>query len=326
MPGHHDGRGVVCPGCRRMLRLPRQDESTPPLVVPIHDSSGRGRRRAEKRSEEFDETFSHKRDTPPWFRWAIVASFATVGMIVLMGSLLRGGKDDPAPPVTDAGKDPVKTPAAPEKVEKAPHFPTLEKIIQAFLDAPKAEDTIAHVRHPETTAPRIRATAETYQAPGFREAAWNLEPKRQGPGIGVIVQIQDFTERVIWLVEEDGQWKIDWESWVGWCSVPWENIRPEKPAGTLRLRVLVSPAEYFNFTFTDDFEWLCYRLRHPASEEILFGYVRRQSELGAAFQALDAGEQAVIIEARFPEDSPTDNQLLIEAMPSATWLDTTPSP
>lgn len=321
VPGHHDGKAVVCPGCRRMLRLPEPDSPAPPLVVPLPEPR---RRRSGKRGEEFDETFAHKKESPPWLRWAIVASFATVFTIFALGWILRGGSE-PAP-TSSGGTAPEISPIPAAPATKAPDFQKLEAVIKAFLDAPDTEDLIAHVRHPDLTAPRIRASAKTYTPPGFRSAAWNIEPIRQGDGLGIIVETGDFTERIIWVVEENGTWKVDWESWSAWCSTPWESMISEKPAGTHRLRALAAPADYFNFNFTDDFEWLCFRLRHPESEETLYGYVPRQSDLGAAFQALDPGENQVLIDVRFPPDSPSSNQLLIEAMPSATWLETTPSP
>lgn len=322
VPGHHDGKGVVCPGCRRMLRLPEHDSPSPPLVVPLPEP--RRRRRSGKRADEFDETFAHKKESPPWLRWAIVASFATVFTIFALGWILRGGAD-PAPVSSgDSPPETIPSPAAP--TPKAPDFQQLEAVIKAFLEAPTAEDLLAHIRHADLSAPRIRASATTYSPPGFRSAAWNFEPIRQGDGLGIMVETGDFTERIIWVVKENGAWKVDWESWSGWCATPWDKMSSEKPAGTHRLRALAAPAEYFNFNFTDDFEWLCFRLRHPESEETLYGYVLRQSELGAAFQALEPGEQPVIIDVSFPPDSPADNQLLIEAMPSTTWLETTPSP
>ena len=305
-----------------MLRLPEPDSPAPPLVVPLLEP--RRRRRSGKRTEEFDETFAHKKESPPWLRWTIVASFATVFTIFALGWVLRGGSD-PAP-VSSGETAPELTPVPAAPAAKAPDFQKLEAVIKAFLEAPTAEDLIAHVRHPDLTAPRIRASATPYAPPGFRSAAWNIEPIHQGDGLGIMVETGDFTERLIWVVKENGAWKVDWESWSAWCSTPWEKMSSEKPAGTHRLRALVSPAEYFNFKFTDDFEWLCFRLRHPESEETLYGYVPRQSDLGTAFQALDPGESHVLIDVRFPPDSPSSNQLLIEAMPSATWLETTPSP
>ena len=327
MPGQHDGRGVVCPNCRRMLRLPGPDETTPPLVVPLQGAATRPRR-SDKRSDEFDETFAHKKESPPWLRWAVVASVLTVFGVVGIGWIIggndppAGGEGRPTPPTTaDAGAETPKPPAP-----RTRNIAELEQVIRAFLDAPDPEQLLAQVRHPEITGPRLRAMPGPYSPPGFRSAEWAVEPIEQHGALGIIVETRDFTQSLIWLAEDKGSWKVDWESWIGWCQVPWDSIRREKPAGTFRLRALALPAEYYNFGFTDDSEWLCYRLRHPDSDDMLYGYVRRGTPLGDAFRSLEPGDQPVIIDVRFPDGSPADNQLLIEALVSSSWLEPHPAP
>lgn len=72
VPRDHDGRGVVCPACRKLLRLPAAGELIPPLVAaerapargPADDGHGPDRRRRSRRKHR--EGASHGEAGPSW--------------------------------------------------------------------------------------------------------------------------------------------------------------------------------------------------------------------------------------------------------------------
>jgi len=71
LPGDHDGNGIVCPSCRRMLRIPATDEETPPLVAPLKrvdfadDDTPFTRREKRSRSKRKKKMLSVA-ETPGW--------------------------------------------------------------------------------------------------------------------------------------------------------------------------------------------------------------------------------------------------------------------
>lgn len=319
----HDGKGVVCPACRIMLRLPGADDETPPLLTPSSDED----------SEHLEEIEAgggddHHHDSGSG-NLKFLLSLA-VPALVLLALFAWWMAPDPVKPATAGplpADPPVKT-AEPVAEAAAPKSLVLEieSVVKSFLTAPSAEEALRHVRDPDKTAAKLETwlAGKSYTAPGFREIVGDSVASNDATGkiFTVNVRTGDFELREIVVLGTEGNLKVDWESWAGWSEVPWEEFQSKRPVEGKWFRVELSRVQYYNFGFKDESEWVSYRLISPDGSGSLYGYVPRISPLDEKIRPVDEnGKVKLLLKLRFPADSASNNQVIIEAVSGQDWVD-----
>ncbi len=138
----------------------------------------------------------------------------------------------------------------------------------------------------------------------------------------VTVQTPDFeTKQLAFIDGEDGL-EIDWESWVGWSEVPWEELVKNKPEEPKLVRVMLKWVDYYNFGFSDENKWRSYRLISPDGETMLYGYAARNSLLDQRLRPGEPGATvAVTLKIHFRPDEQSPQQVVIDEYLTDGWVD-----
>ena len=355
VPQDHDGRGIVCPSCRRMLKIPIVGDKPAPLVVPFESPQREGRqsgakhgmekrRRRKRRSRHAD---GNSWDHEPAMQTAaggtekrqmfwILAGGALVfaGIVVGVLMILNGGarqvaKVVPKPAAETAAAAPVETAQPGGQRTDAVFLTEAEVLAKRFLEATRVEDLLPLVRNPQKAEARIRSRYPDGKiaAPGM--AAFNTlaEISRTGPGISLKIRTRDFEEKTLVFFELPEGLKIDWESWAGWSEMPWKTFLASKPVEGKVFRVLLSPIDYYNFGFSDDQKWQSYRLESPDGENAVYGYVERDSALNSQLRPPpDSKQVPLMLVLRFPENSASRDQVIIDQIVTEGWVLETETP
>jgi hypothetical protein len=344
VPREHDGRGVVCPSCRRLLKVPLPDDVTPPLVVPLPANAstkgqkkrrkGRSRRRNDHDWENADHEAGHSsRRTRRQMTWMLVGGAALFALIVagVVMTMLNGGK---APPV---GTLPSAAPPIPpqEKAADAPlsdvaFLTAAEPLAAKFLSATSIAELLPLVRNPQTAEPRLRSMYPDgkIEAPGMGAFNPTSEVTRHGQAMTVKVRTRELDEKPMAFFLTTEGLKIDWESWVGWSEMPWDEFLTTKPVAGKLFRVWLSPVDYYNFAFSDDLKWQSYLFESPDGEHSVYGYVERASELDNRLRpSPDVKKTPLVVTLSFPENATSRNQVLVGKVVAEGWtLETEESP
>jgi hypothetical protein len=124
------------------------------------------------------------------------------------------------------------------------------------------------------------------------------------------------------LVKHGGEYKVDWETSSGYQHESWADLVAKRPSAPVLLRCVIERSDYFNFQFSDPEKWLCFKLRYPRGPVTLYGYVERGSTLGSHLNGLLEFKPyaGVVIEAVFPPQSRSDNQMQIVKLVHEAWL------
>jgi hypothetical protein len=336
VPREHDGRGVVCPSCRRLLKIPLPDDVVPPLVVPLpatHSSKGekkrrkgKGRRRAEHDWENTDqESGRSSRGTRRQMTWMLAGGAALFALIVagVLMIMRNGGK---APPVVMSPV--VQLPA--QQHEKAADAPlsdvaflaAAEPMAGKFLSATSIAELLPLVRNPQTAEPRLRSIHPDGKvaAPGMSDFNTTREVIRHGQSMTVKIRTSGMDEKPLaFFITPEGL-KIDWESWVGWSEMPWDEFLTTKPVSAKLFRVWLSPVDYYNFGFTDDLKWQSYLFESPDGEHAVYGYVERGSVLDNRLRpSPDVKKTPLAVTLSFPENATSRNQVLVGKVLAEGW-------
>ena len=135
------------------------------------------------------------------------------------------------------------------------------------------------------------------------------------------VIFSDNSRRPITVQRGENGYRVDWESWVGYSEMTWEDIRAARTMTPVVFRVLCSKVEYYNYGFGDEGKWASFRLQSPDREHTLFGYVARRSEEEkrlVRYGDKEGKPRAFMVKIRFAEDSGPD-QVIIDEVLSAGW-------
>ncbi|MBB5352575.1 YD repeat-containing protein [Haloferula luteola] len=322
-----------------MLKLPVEGDALPPLVVervqaPEADSVPMMHHRPGKRSDEFDETFSRREPVDRLVKRIVVATALTMVAVLFWGLLWSRGKHAET---VDSGDGSALLPPAPERMEAAPRkressqlakveIGDLEPAIRGVFENDSG-DPSAWLLHAETSLSRFRGEPGGERQMGtLKEIHWSVPFAASGEHIGVAVQNGDYEGFCVWLAQQDGRWKVDWESTVGWSPKTFEALTQERPTEPVAMRVRVLKSNYYNFAFADDDAWQCFRIESANGEDYLYGYAEAGSLTARTLNAVQKERNAVTLSIRFPEGSDNPRQVIIDSVISESWVADIDSP
>lgn len=347
----HDGQGGACPGCQRLLRIPAAGEILPPLVAPLEglapevneqDSFGsqiQPLRRGKNERHGVDQSWEKKSERVVGFVieenrqmfWMLIVGVTLFSLAfgVVAVAVFNGDESESRPLAVPAPGIPVQSEtsetvsqAQSEKVDAA-LLAEAELVVRKFLEARRIEEMLPLVRNPEVTEARMRShySRGAIEESGMREFNTGGGFYSVGSSFEVQVRTRDDQQRSLLFCNTPEGIKIDWESWVGWSEMPWEEFMSTKPSDGKLFRVMLDAVTYYNFAFSDERKWKAYRLESADGESAVYGYVERDSELDSQLKIPRGSKQiALTLSLKFPADAKADNQVLIEKLIAKGWL------
>ncbi len=337
-----------------MLRIPGAGDSPPPLLIPLPTVAElrlaelpppRGSRRRSKKARiaegaEWDlatrQSGRTRRGERRQMFWMLIGGGVLFALLLAGVLVTLLGGDAPPPPVTgavtaqaDSKVHPPQPVVAPVRSDAA-WLAAAEPLARTFLDARSIEEMLPVLRNPALAEPRLRRfyPEGKIDAPGMVNVMEEVEVVHTGSIITLKVRTRSYEEKSISLVDTPQGLKIDWESWVGWSDMPWEEFLASKPTTSRVFRVLMSSVDYYNFAFADDVKWQAYRLSSPDESHAIYGYAERGSKVNASLLIPPESTRVPLTLAlKFPEHATSNNQVLIEKLVADGWvLESTPAP
>ncbi|MCP4846882.1 MAG: hypothetical protein GY899_02925 [Verrucomicrobiaceae bacterium] len=195
-----------------------------------------------------------------------------------------------------------------------------------FFSARNQSEMLPLIRDSERVRPLIEDYYSRYSfvMPGvskivrFQEIMINLkifliaDIVLEGKGANTVV-LQDAGEGFV----------VDWETYVCYNPMAWEDFYRKRPGQAMSLRVLATLDHNPGFAFPGEAEWVCVRMIGRDSEEELYGYVRTGSQTALRIQEMleDEWEFPCILQLQFPEDGKGgDRQVHIKGLVMENWI------
>jgi hypothetical protein len=197
-------------------------------------------------------------------------------------------------------------------------------LTRGFLEADTVEKLLPFVRNATKIEEKIRAWYPDGKVPAPGMSAFNNKNALayRGSLISLSVRTDEFEEKQIAFIRGDDGLKIDWESYVAWSEMPWQQFISEKPESPTVFRVGLKMLEYYNFDFSDEKKWQSYELRSPNGEHVLYGYVRRDSALNDKIRPLDVkSSRLVTLKLKYVPGETKRNQVVIDSFVSDGWVE-----
>ena len=203
----------------------------------------------------------------------------------------------------------------------------IEEAVRNFVTASSPAELKKYIRNSERVGPLLDLYYEKadYEVEGF-DSLDLTQLKYSGDVVTVLVQKANFLTAPIALERvidgEEESYQIDWESWVGYCDYTSDQMRAKKPDKPFLMRVIVKPANYYNYDFSDDEKWRSLGLELKDSIHSFLGYVERGSEQDVKFRAMMKGGLLVpcMVRVAYPTGSRSKDQVEILEVLGEGWL------
>ena len=199
----------------------------------------------------------------------------------------------------------------------------MTEAVERFLGATTVDELLAVTLRDRYQQDRIRDYYRTRELKPkvAKQVASGGRIVKNGDLWATDVIFSDNSRRPITVQRGENGYRVDWESWVGYSEMTWEDIREARTMTPVLFRVLCSKVEYYNYGFGDEGKWASFRLESPDREHTLFGYVARRSEEEkrlVRYGDQEGKPRAFIVKIRFAEDSGPD-QVIIDEVLSTGW-------
>jgi hypothetical protein len=166
----------------------------------------------------------------------------------------------------------------------------MQYCVSGYLAAGSVDAMLPFVRHPERVGPLMGEFYKTNKR--WRRRFTRFEHIRavsMGTRSFVYVkaEAEEGAAQNLFLEQlDDGSFRVDWESEVIYQPMPWKEYLAKRPLAPLDMRVLVQADDFYGFAFRDSKRYQCYKLTTAGSDDYLFGYVERGSQVALEMEEL----------------------------------------
>jgi hypothetical protein len=220
-------------------------------------------------------------------------------------------------------------PVDPNSLEKKAIFsllPDANMILQRFFQCSTTKAMLQFVRDPSRVEPLME---KYYRENGEMKPIELSQPLAETTSMvhkqflmGAI-EYKDFSQHTVILEKTADGFRVDWESFVGYCDMSWDAFKKARPKEPKLFRAILKPTIYWNNAFTDQTKWRSYRLTDQDSQHTLWGYAELASETNDRIsQALVGAPNAQIncvLMLSYPEDAKDDSQVQITKYLETGW-------
>ncbi len=345
LPQDLDGNGVSCPGCEHLLTIPSREDGVSELGI----SRAKYNR---VRSKETDrEMVKHHRSLieGEHHEWAdseldnsdkglkIMIPIALVSLLLIGGLayLLLADNNERPNNSTNTIVDPVLVDNDVSETDvdiqnlyiynskDEDQVAQLEDFLTGMFAAKTVDEMLPYVRPVENIREKMVKfyKGETLSQSPFKELSLAQDDPEYLGYLTFRSRTQDFNNHFGILKYTKNEILLDWESFVAYSDMSWEELAEKKPTDSVRVRVTAKRAFYYNEEFTDEAKWQAVSLISPNEEDAIYGYVQKGSATSQRlFNFGLSDDRKVVLDVYFPEGAKKGNQVFIDRVVQQGWV------
>lgn len=330
----------MCPGCHSSIQVPLatdNTESLQPKVKRVSKSDyGVGKaestsehRRADWEKKGNEEVLAVEAKGLPW-QMIIPSGLIGVALFVALLNLLGSSEQKQAEPnlVSMEAVDRQNTSISSEEVVVTYQPGRDEPRLEAYLEKVTRCEDVNGMLPLLRQVPRLADKMDAYYAEGkiplanFKKLLTSYPNSTAKQQVFFSMELQDYSRRSgVVVMDAKGEFRLDWESFVAYGDLAWEDIAKKKPTSSTLVRAVRKEHAYYNMGFEDD-EWQSFELTCLKSDKVLFGYAKRDSPLHRKLLPIgqESGPMEVTLKIRYPEGAKADNLVIIDDVVQLSWV------
>lgn len=201
------------------------------------------------------------------------------------------------------------------------------QVVSQFCSAQTAADLLPVIRDPERVGPLLRnwySTDERKWVPIPVPAVPDpVQFETDGNWTAFKLPMPDFGSRSMAVEKTDRGFKVDWESFVAYSEMSWQDLQQIRPKTPTLMRVICRITGYYNLDFPSEETWQCFELTDDNSRNnTVYGYVKRGSPTAVEMQKLmlNASNVNAVLRVAYPARSTTLTQVDIVEVVAKGWV------
>lgn len=331
-PTEHLGATLSCPCCHTKLKIPRLEDSVLQLGASARSTQGVSFRAdsAKKNNASWHENvpLEYQAEHSSGLPWHMLVPAALLGIILFAGMvhLLFQTEERPVTTLEIIGTQVLSTEAGSATDRSDSNIEEIAKV-KDYLNALSGCATVDELEPLLRPVDRLHEKLSSFYSVNtlsFKKIR-SVEdlfpvPDVDGGYLCSFTYVDGNARRGV-LIENKGQIQLDWESFVGYSDVPWDQLKSILPREPVTVRVIRSVAEYYNHGFNSE-TYQCFELTRNDSNTRFYAYARRDGVV--LNQLLPLGVSPIgsemTIKVCYPEDVVDDNLLIINSVESGSWI------
>lgn len=287
----------------------------------VHNATATPDFRPNKLHSVLDSAYKHSRLR--WMDWVDrVGPWVIIGTVLLLGvgvffalRIINTPGEGAATTQIETG---VKTLSAADRIARG------KTAVEQFIQAQTNEARLPLVMDPE----RANARMAQFYGEGGRNpsiVSWDVgKPVGSKNGDWLPFVFTDGAGRsvTVALGETATGCIVDWENFVAYGDMPWQEFCRTKPTAAKALRVRLRRAERYQETFPKE-AWQAWEVEHRSGGPVLTAYASRAGRSAQALEELVKGEnwQCALVYLRFDPAAPQEGVVVIEDIVRTRWQD-----
>lgn len=212
--------------------------------------------------------------------------------------------------------------------DAARDYDEMETILRGFLSAKTVEERLKYVRHPDRVKPLMLDHYRRFPIQSYRYkevSEYTTIPLKKRPFVALSVRIAEGKNFPILLEDVEKGYLVDWESFVSYQPIAFEDYLKKRPTIPIDLRVYGSFDDFYAYEFLEEDGYLCVRMTAKHTDQVIFGYVKEgttsASEMKKHLEAPPGRSktQPFILRVRFLPESKAPRSVVIDKIVSTFW-------
>ncbi len=212
--------------------------------------------------------------------------------------------------------------------EAARDYDEMEEVLRGFLSAKTVEERLRYVRHPNRVESLMsdhyrRFPIQSYQ---YKEVSeYTIVPLKKRPFVALNVRVAEGKDVPILLENVGKGYLVDWESFVSYQPIAFEDYLKKRPTVPIDLRVYGSFDDFYAYEFPEEDGYLCVRMTAKHTDKVIFGYVKEGTAIASEMKKyLEAPlgrskTQPFILRVRFLPESKAPRSVVIDKIVATFW-------
>jgi len=271
---------------------------------------------------------SEMKKAPP-LGWLVLAGLIVCGLA--LWGVVTVYKPQPRHREVVEEKKELEVDYAKEKKAVRHTLDQMKECVRGYLTAKSVEEKLLYVRHSSRVKPLMESYYKNHsmEQKDFRhfERIHSMDLDGLSFVYGKVGLLSGENHELLLEQLEDGIFRVDWESDVCYLPVEWDDYLETSPTKLLEMRVYIKPDHFYAYEFRDEARFDSYKLTTRDSDDHLFAFVEKKSEVAAdikRFIKRSEGDEAdstkpLILQIRFPEDSHSKKCVWIDRLIAPRW-------
>jgi hypothetical protein len=287
----------------------------------VHDSAHAPDYRPNKLHGVLDSTYKHSR--LGWLDWVDrVGPHAIIGVLVILvgGGFLVWryfGSLGEQTVATTQGETVAKGLPAGERIARG------KKTVEQFLQARTNEDRLPLVIDPDRARSRMDLYYGEMRGQNPAIVSWDVGTpvgSKNGDWLPFIFTDAAGRQVTVPLGETATGCILDWENFVAFGEMPWQEFCSSKPIGSRNLRVRLRRIDRYQGSYTKE-SWQAFAVEHRTGGPVLTAYASRTGRSADELSEAIQGDQWQCVLAFLSFAPLVDDTLIIEGITRTRWQD-----